>query len=135
MHGKLQPPRVVQVWNKTRQIEIAARVGAADTSSTRRRGLLGRSGLADGEGLWIVPCESVHMFGMRFPIDVIYLDRHQRVRKLRPNLRPWRISACLLAHSVLELSTGSIERSGTRVGDQLELRNAAKDSGSSAIVF
>jgi uncharacterized membrane protein (UPF0127 family) len=61
------------------------------------------------------------MFFMKFAIDVVYVDRQRRVRKVVPNLRPWRISACLSAHSFLELPTGIIRSSGTQKGDQLEL--------------
>jgi uncharacterized membrane protein (UPF0127 family) len=94
-------------------------VDAADTSAKRRTGLLNRSRLEPGEGLWIVPCEAVHSFFMKFPIDVIYLDRQRRVRKVTRNLVPWRISGCLTAHSVLELPAGTADATGTRRGDQL----------------
>ncbi len=57
----------------------------------RTKGLLGRSGLADDEGLWI-PTSSIHMFGMRFAIDVVYADREGRVLKLVRGIRPWRAS-------------------------------------------
>jgi len=62
-------------------------------SGSAPRALLGRSGLADDEGLWI-PTSSIHMFGMRFAIDVIYADRDGRVLKLVRGIRPWRASAC-----------------------------------------
>ncbi|MGB9415126.1 MAG: DUF192 domain-containing protein, partial [Acidobacteriaceae bacterium] len=88
---------------------------------TRRKGLLGRSGLREGEGLWIVPCESVHTIGMQFAIDLVYLDRKHRVRKVRSSVPAWRMSACLLAHSVLELPAGTIERTETMAGDQILL--------------
>jgi uncharacterized membrane protein (UPF0127 family) len=58
---------------------------------------------------------------MRFPIDVLYLDRKKRVRKLRRAMGPWRMSFCLLAHSVLELPAGVISQTGTQRGDQLEI--------------
>ena len=92
----------------------------ADTSAKRRTGLLKHSKLESGEGLWIAPCESVHSFGMKFAIDVVYLDRKKRVRKVRKEMVPWRVSACLSAHSVLELPVGVIEASRTEPGDQLE---------------
>ena len=82
-----------------------------------------QTGYPPGDGLWIVPCESVHCFFMKFTIDVIYLDRKHRVKKVRPELAPWRISACLTAHSVLELPSGTIARTGTERGDQLEIKN------------
>ena len=76
--------------------------------------------LEPGEGLWISPCESVHSFGMKFTIDVVYLDKKKRVKKVRKAMVPRRISACLTAHSVLELPEGTIEATRTEPGDQLE---------------
>ncbi|MBV8809730.1 MAG: DUF192 domain-containing protein [Acidobacteriaceae bacterium] len=109
------------VRNETRNSVLADSVAIADTSAKRRRGLLGRDSLPEGSGLWIVPCESVHTWGMRFPIDVLYLDRKKKVRKLRSVMVPWRVSMCLSAHSVLELPAGVIEKTGTQPGDQLTL--------------
>jgi hypothetical protein len=111
--------RKIRVRNETRDTLLAESADVANDSRSRRKGLLGRDGLAPGEGIWIVPCESVHTWGMRFPIDVVYLDRKKRVRKLRQGMTPWRISLCLLAHSVLEFPAGTIARTATRPGDQL----------------
>lgn len=96
-------------------------VSEARTSAARRKGLLGQTGLDEGTGLWIVPCESIHTFFMKFAIDVVYLDRNHTVRKAISALGPWRLSMCLLAHSVLELPMGTIERTSTQKGDRLEL--------------
>lgn len=109
------------VRNETRNRVLAESAEVADTSAKRQKGLLGRDRLDAGQGLWIVPCESVHTWFMRFPIDVLYLDRKKKVRKLRKAMRPWRVSMCLLAHSVLELPAGVIEQTGTQKGDQLDL--------------
>jgi uncharacterized protein len=109
------------VRNETRDTILAESADVADSSAKRQKGLLGRARLAPGQGLWIVPCEAVHTCGMRFPIDVLYLDRKKRVRKLRRAMVPWRFSLCLLAHSVLELPAGVIEQTGTEPGDQLDL--------------
>jgi uncharacterized membrane protein (UPF0127 family) len=110
----------LRISNRTRQVELAHSIEVADTVATRRRGLLGRKALASGEGLWIAPCEAVHTCGMQFPIDLIYLDRARRVKKLQHAVPPWRLSACLSAHSVLELAAGSIRKTQTRPGDILE---------------
>ncbi len=112
----------VRITNLTRQIEIADRIEVADRGRRRRKGLLGRSGLATGEGLWIVPCEAVHTFGMQFAIDLVYLDRRNRVVKTRSHVRPGRISACLSAHSVVELPSGTVRDTRTTPGDKLELQ-------------
>ena len=109
----------IRVCNSTRGNVLAESAEVADHSAARRKGLLGRSQFTQGEGLWITPCESVHTCGMKFGIDVVFLDRSLRVRKLRENLIPWRMSMHLFAESILELPTGAIRQSGTRVGDQL----------------
>ena len=107
--------------NQTRNTVLGARVDVADTSAKRRTGLLKHTGLAPGEGLWIVPCESVHTFFMKFAIDLIYLDRDHKVRKVRSAVPPWRLSACLPAHSVIELPAGTAQETGTRPGDVLAI--------------
>jgi hypothetical protein len=121
----------MKVKNATRGTLLATRLVVADRSAVRSKGLLGRQSLPPGEGLWIVPCEAVHTFFMRFPIDLVYLDRHRRVRKLRAAVPPWRLSACLLAHSVLELPAGTIRDTQTRRGDLLEFSPAPADSSES----
>ena len=95
-------------------------VDVADTSDKRRTGLLKHARLEPGEGLWISPCESVHTFFMKFPIDLVYVDRMRRVRKVRSRVPAWRLSACLSAHAVLELPSGTIQNTRTEAGDTLE---------------
>jgi uncharacterized protein len=118
--GKSVRTRLFRVVNLVRGTVIASSVEIADTSGIRRRGLLGRASLLPGEGLWIIPCESVHTLFMRFPIDLIYLDRQKRIRKLRSDVIPWRLSACFSADSVLELAAGTIRDSRTEQGDLLD---------------
>jgi uncharacterized protein len=110
--------------NVTRGTALATKLELAGTGETRRKGLLGRDGLAEGEGLWIAPCESVHTFFMRFAIDLVYLDRQHRVKKVRANVGPWRLSACFSAHSVIELPVGAIQASQTECGDTIEIQAA-----------
>lgn len=107
------------VINETRNVPVANRVRKASTSATRCKGLLGVTHLDESSGLWIVPCEGVHTFFMRIPIDVVFLDRNGRIKKIRPNLGAGRMSLCLTARSVLELAAGVIEKSGTQLGDRL----------------
>jgi uncharacterized membrane protein (UPF0127 family) len=111
----------ITVTNLSRHTQLGDGVRLAGDGANRRKGLLGRDGLAAGEGLWIIPCEAVHTFGMRFPIDLVYLDRKCRVVKIRSNVRPWRLSACLRAHSVIELAAGTIAETQTITGDELEM--------------
>ena len=110
----------MKVLNCDRGTVLAESADVADTSAKRRTGLLKHSKLEPGQGLWIAPCESVHSFGMKFAIDVVYLDRKKRVRKIRKEMVPRRLSACLTAHSVLVLPVGVIDSSRTEPGDQLE---------------
>lgn len=107
------------VFNIDRGVRVAERVQLAGNSAARRKGLLGMDQLPRGAGLWITPCEAIHTFGMRMPIDAIFLDRKLRVKKLRPNLMPSRISLCLSADSVLELEAGTVWRTRTVSGDRL----------------
>ena len=109
----------ILVRNQTRDVVLADAAEVADTSEKRRTGLLKHTGLAPGEGLWIVPCESVHTFFMKFAIDLLYIDKKHVVRKTVPNVAPWRLSMCLPAHSIVELPAGSIEPTATVKGDQL----------------
>jgi uncharacterized membrane protein (UPF0127 family) len=74
--------------------------------------------------MWIVPCEAVHTFFMQFAIDLVYIDRKHRVRKVRSCVPPWRISACLSAHSVVELPAGTVQATQTERGDELEIADA-----------
>jgi uncharacterized protein len=105
--------------NVTRGTLLGDAVDLADTVAKRRTGLLKHTGLRAGEGLWIAPCESVHTFFMKFALDLVYLDRKHIVRKTVSNVPPWRMSMCVLAHSIVELPAHSIELSDTRKGDQL----------------
>ena len=111
----------LRVRNLTKNTILANHADIADTSATRNRGLLKHTGLAEGEGLWIVPCEGVHSFFMKFAIDVVFINKKRQVTKLRPNMVKSRIALSLRAHSTLELPVGMIEKSQTSVGDQLEL--------------
>ncbi len=111
----------ITVRNLTRDALLADSAEVADTSEKRRTGLLKHDHLDPGQGLWIVPCESVHSFFMKFAIDLVYLDRQKKVRKVRHSMMPWRLSACLTAHSILELPAGVLAATGTQAGDQLTI--------------
>jgi uncharacterized membrane protein (UPF0127 family) len=103
----------------------------AGSGLKRNKGLLGRERLSLGGGLWILPCQAVHTFGMRFPIDLVYLDRKKRVRKVTGEVPPGRLSACLFAHSVLELPPGTIHATQTQLGDTLEFSAVSPPGDSS----
>jgi uncharacterized protein len=115
------------VANLTRGSVLATRLEVADSGPKRNKGLLGRKGLEAGEGLWIIPCESVHTFFMQFPIDLVYLDREHVIKKVREGVPPWRISVCFSAHSILELPSGTIHSTETRAGDTLKFSPTERD--------
>jgi len=104
--------------NTTHGIVLAERMEWAGTSESRRRGLLGRSRFEAGEGIYIAPTQWIHMFGMKFPIDVAFLDGNGRVLALHHGLRPNRLSRIVLrADGALELPAGTLASSGTAAGD------------------
>ncbi len=114
---------VVEVHNVTRESIIASNVRIATSFLERGRGLMFTSGLASDEGLLIDPCGSIHMFFMRFALDVLYVDRDNVVIRTQRGIKPWRVGPLHTrgAKYVIELPVGSIDRSGTEVGDQLRL--------------
>lgn len=106
----------------TRAALLGDGIRLAATPWARMRGLLGREGLGAGEGLWIRPSNSIHMFFMRFPIDAVFLSRDMRVVRTVGNLAPWKMVAPVWsAWSVLELPAGTIGRTGCATGDQIEI--------------
>lgn len=114
----------VYVYNKTRETFVATEAAVANSYWPRLVGLLGktRRWARPGRGLWIVPSHGVHTIGMLFPIDLIFLNQNRLVVQLEEHVRPFSISkVCLKANSVLELPSHTIFRTGTRVGDRLEI--------------
>ncbi len=113
--------RVGRLLNSSRgNREVAGGVERAGSFWRRGVGLLGRAGLPAGAALWITPCHSIHMFGMRFALDLIFLDTDLRVVKIVRNIRPWQMaSGGAAAHSVVELATGWLPADTVAIGDQL----------------
>jgi uncharacterized membrane protein (UPF0127 family) len=88
---------------------VAENLELANSSWSRFVGLMGRPGLERGRGLWLEPCNSIHMLFMRFPIDVLFLDRQRRVKRVVLKLKPWRISPIVFgARTVVELPAGTL---------------------------
>ena len=101
---------------------VATHVAVADTRAARAVGLLTRSGLNPGEGLWIVPSRGVHTWGMRFPIDIVALDQEGVVVDRVAVLKPWRIRLPRRGTAgVLELPAGALDATGTEIGHRIEL--------------
>jgi len=111
---------IVSAENATRGSVLAEHTERTTRAGERLRGLLGRDGLPHGHALLIEPCNSIHTFFMRFPIDVLFLDREGQVVRALPRLRPWRATRVYLAaHSVLELWPGALEERPVAPGDRL----------------
>ena len=116
----------MRVRNETRATVLAEQCRVARSLRDRTVGLLGRSSLPAGEGLWIERSPSIHMFFMRFAIDAVFVDASGRVVRVVEDLRPWRIVGWAGgARDCLELPAGTVRRTGTMVGDQLVLEPAA----------
>ncbi len=111
-----------QLYNLDRAVTVLRLVRIAGRSQDRRKGLLGVTDLELESGLWICPCEAVHTFGMRIALDVLFLDRAYRVKKIAHRVQANRIAFCFSASSVVELGAGLVSSTGTRVNDQLEFR-------------
>ncbi|HRJ45016.1 MAG: DUF192 domain-containing protein [Caldilineaceae bacterium] len=114
---------MITVYNENRDCHLMIQGRAATNFWSRGRGLIGASPLRDGEGLLIEPCNSVHCFFMSFPIDILYLDKENRVVAIDPAMRPWKVGKIYWkAHAVIELPAGTLERTGTAVGDRLSIQ-------------
>ena len=100
-------------------VVICERCLLAERPLARMRGLLGRRDLAPEEGILLKPASSVHTWFMRFPIDVVFLDREMSVVRVVPRLAPWRWAGRRRAAAVLELAAGESERRGIEVGHRL----------------
>jgi uncharacterized membrane protein (UPF0127 family) len=108
--------------NLSKNTWLATKVRKADNFLTRLIGLLKRSKLGPEEALWIIPSKGIHTMGMRFPIDVVFVDKGQKVVSVISDLSPYRATGIYFsAHSVLELPSGTIKKSRTEVGDQLDI--------------
>ena len=101
---------------------IAARALMASAPWTRMKGLLGKKSLPADEAIILKPASSIHTLFMRFALDIIYLDREERIVKLVPNLVPYRFSSAKGAHSTIEMASGATNGLDLQVGDQLALR-------------
>lgn len=109
----------LMLWNERSGRPLATHLEGAFDSASRRRGLLGRDGLAAGAALIIAPCQAVHTFRMRFPIDVVFADRQGLVVHLRSDVGARRITGAWRAFATIELPAGASREADVRVGDRL----------------
>jgi hypothetical protein len=113
----------MKVYDLDRQCFVVEELEMATDVVSRARGLIGHQPLQPGQAMLIRPCRWIHMFGMSFPIDVLYVNKHWQVVALTHNLLPNRLDRPVLcAHFVIEMKAGDIARTGVAVGDRLELR-------------
>lgn len=114
--------------NKKKGAILADRGEVAKDFTSRGLGLLGRKEFPSGSGLFLTPCSSVHMFFMKFPIDLVYVDKNMRVVKIVRNLKPWRISfGGFKARSVFEFPSGTINDQNVEIGDIIEIVPTGED--------
>jgi uncharacterized membrane protein (UPF0127 family) len=108
--------------NLTKGSIVASRLVVANTPDTRRRGLLGRHTLQPDEGMLLTPCRSVHTLGMKFPLDVVFVNKQMRVVDVRRSVAPGHpFLLCVRAYSTLELPAGTAADRKIEVGDLLRL--------------
>jgi uncharacterized membrane protein (UPF0127 family) len=108
--------------NESKGQMLARRVTVASSLWARGKGLLGTASLAESEGLWIMPCRSIHTFFMRYPIDVLFLDG-QGIVLSRATFPAWKVSGWYRqAAGVLELPAGTLDRTRTEQGDKVTLK-------------
>ena len=118
--GGCMESRTYCVYNQTRECFLSLNVKAADTSYSHLKGLTGRLKRKSDEGVWVAPPRGVHILGLLFPLDLIYLDEQLRVIQLAEYFSSFRIGPLKTqAESVLELPTHTIYSSNTQPGDQL----------------
>lgn len=121
--------KTISFINTDSNKELGNRVTLADTFLLRMRGLLGKTELARGEGLWIKPCKGVHTFGMNFPVDVVFLDVKLCVIAINQELLPNRMTRLYKnASSVLELPSGTVALTATTKGDRISIRQHRFDT-------
>jgi uncharacterized membrane protein (UPF0127 family) len=121
---KIPDMKIVRVFNATREKILCEKCAIAANPFTRIRGLLGRSSLEENEGLLIVPCSSIHMFGVKFALDVIFISRENIVVDFVENIAPGKMYVAKKeigkAHIALEIAPGIIAATSTQRGDKIE---------------
>ena len=111
----------MKIFNSSKNTVLAENCNVANAFFSRLKGLMGIGELPSGSGLHIIPCNSIHMFFMKIPLDIVFLDRSNTAIYLMEGIKPWKVSKIVhKAHSVLELPIGTINASGTCIGDRME---------------
>lgn len=114
--------KLVKVVNTTKNLIVAEKAEMADNTWTRFVGLMGRSGLEKGAGLVIYPNNSIHMFFMNFPIDVLHVAADGTILKILHGIKPWRVGPIVgKCKYTVELPSGITKATNTTEGDKIEL--------------
>ncbi|HET8790141.1 MAG TPA: DUF192 domain-containing protein [Modicisalibacter sp.] len=113
--------KISQMVRSTDGVVVCPRAHIATNWLARLKGLLGSDDLAPDEGLWLSPCSSIHTLGMRYAIDVVFLDRTLQVTAIVANLKPRRARfGPRGTHSALELPAGAAAWQGLAKGDRFQ---------------
>ena len=113
----------ITVVNRSKQTLVVKHLSIARSFFRRLKGLLGTNHLPQGEGLLIQPCNSVHSFFMRYPIDVLFLDSSSVVVKVVENMTAGRVAVARASSAVLEVPAGTVASTKSKIGDQLHIIN------------
>ncbi|HEU4964810.1 MAG TPA: DUF192 domain-containing protein [Bacilli bacterium] len=113
----------MEIWNRSTGVRLAWRVERAETFWTRLRGWMGRQDVQEGAALVIRPCNSIHTFFMKQPIDVAFVDGDERIVGMLHRVEPGKVSRIFKgAAAVIELPAGTLAGTGTQCADELEVR-------------
>lgn len=113
----------VKVINQRSGQVIAENILYANSMYKRFIGLMGKNEINHNEGVFLTPCNSIHMMFMKFPLDIIFLDRKNKVIHITENIKPWQISRIVFkAQSVLEVMAGKARETDLQVGDKIEIK-------------
>lgn len=110
------------LFNKSNKNVIVKKLSVADGFWSRMKGLMWKKDLAEDEGLLLVPCNSVHSMFMRFPIDLLFLDRELKIIRIIERFKPWKATPIFRdCHQVVEIKAGVASKKGVTVKDELEV--------------
>lgn len=113
---------VVKIINQTNEQVLGDKITYANSIYGRFIGLMGKSELKKGEGVFLTPCNSIHMMFMKFPLDILFLDRKNKIIHITKDIKPWKISRVVFkAQSVLEVPAGTVENTKSNVGDIIKI--------------
>lgn len=112
----------MKATNTTKNTLLGDKITVANTFISRFLGLMPKKSLNSGEGLIISPCNSIHMFFMKFAIDVLFIDKNDNIVHIEENIRPWNVSKIVRGSKyVVELPTGTVISTKTEVGDNIKI--------------